>query len=83
MAPPTTRPITSVVATDAKAVGAQEPQWAPDMVAMPVLANADELPQIINHFIKNGGDLPIDFDSWVNSGYQPTPTIVEAAQALR
>jgi Uncharacterized conserved protein (DUF2075) len=70
-----------VVATCATPHGAQEPQWASDMVAAPVLANADTLPQVINHSIKNG-DLPIDFDSWVNSGYQPTPTIVEAAQAL-
>jgi hypothetical protein len=52
------------------------------MVAAPVLANAETLPQIINHSIKNSGDVSIDFDSWVNSGYQPTPTIVEAAQAL-
>ena len=71
-----------VVATCAKADGAQELQWAPDMVAMPMLANAGDLPRIINHSIENGGNDPIDFHSWVNSGYQPTPTIVEAAQAL-
>jgi hypothetical protein len=71
-----------VVATCAKADGVQEPQWAPDMVAMPMLADAGELPQIINHSIENGGNVPIDFHGWVNSGYQPTPTIVEAAQAL-
>jgi len=71
-----------VVATRAKADGAQEPQWARDMVAMPMLANADDLPRIVNQSIKNGHDVPIDFHSWVNSGYQPTPTIVEAAQAL-
>ena len=71
-----------VVATCATAHGAQEPRWAFDKVAAPVLANAETLPQIINHSIKNSGDVPIDFDSWVNSGYQPTPTIVEAAQAL-
>jgi hypothetical protein len=71
-----------VVATCVEADGVQEPQWASDMVAMPMLANAGNLPRIINHFIENGGDVPIDFHSWVNSGYQPTPTIVEAAQAL-
>jgi hypothetical protein len=71
-----------VVATRAKAAGAQELRWASDMVAAPVKTNADELPQIINHSVKHGGDVPIDFDSWVSSGYQPTPTIVEAGQAL-
>jgi hypothetical protein len=71
-----------VVVTCANPRGAQEPRWASDMVAAPVLANADELPQIINHCVRNGGEVSIDFDSWVSSGYQPTPTIVEAAQAL-
>ena len=71
-----------VVGTCAKPQGAQELQWASDMVAAPVLANADEIPQIINHCVRNGGEVSIDFDSWVSSGYQPTPTIVEAAQAL-
>jgi hypothetical protein len=50
------------------------------MVAAPVLANADVLPQIINDSIKNRGDVQIDFDTWFTSGYQPTPTIAEAAQ---
>jgi hypothetical protein len=71
-----------VIATRANPDGAQELQWAADMVAAPMLANDDTLPHIINQSIKNSGDLPIDFDSWVSSGYQPTPTIVEAAQAL-
>jgi hypothetical protein len=71
-----------VVATRARPVGVQKPQWAPDMVAAPVLASAEELPLIINRLIQNGGDIPIDFERWVRSGYQPTPTIVEAAQAL-
>jgi len=71
-----------VVATGASPNGTQEPQWASDMVAAPVLANADELPQIINRFTETGGEVPIEFDSWLSSGYQPTPTIVEAAQAL-
>ena len=64
-------------------MGAQEPQWAPDIVAAPVLANAEELPLIINRMIKNGGHIPIDFERWVSSGYQRTPTIVEAAFAAR
>jgi hypothetical protein len=71
-----------LVATCARQAGPQDLRWASDMVAAPLLANADEIPQIIGQSIKNSGDVPIDFDGWVNSGYQPTPTIVEAAQAL-
>jgi hypothetical protein len=41
-----------VVGTCAKPQGTQELQWASDMVAAPLLANADELQQIINHSIK-------------------------------
>ncbi len=26
--------------------------------------------------------LPLDFVAWMTSGYKPTPTIIEAAQAL-
>src|SRR5215813_9464777 len=71
-----------VVATGASPNGAHELRWASDMVATPLLAGVGELPQIINHSIKAGGEVPIDFDIWLSSGYHPTPTIVEAAQAL-
>jgi hypothetical protein len=71
-----------VVATGAAPNGAHELRWASDMVAAPLLASVDELPRIINHSVKTGGEVPIDFEIWLSSGYQPTPTIVEAAQAL-
>ena len=67
-----------MVATRGGNRGEQEPQWALDMVATPLLANPDELPQSIVRVIKSVGGAPIDFDAWVSSGYQPTPTVVEA-----
>ena len=61
-----------LVATRAGKRGEQEPQWALDMVAAPLLANPDELPQSIDRVIKSIGGAPIDFDAWVSSGYQPS-----------
>ena len=52
------------------------------MVAEPVLAGAADLQPIIDGCLAIGVGSPIDFDAWAASGYQPTPTIVEAAQAL-
>ena len=44
-------------------------------------ANQFNLKNVINQFINNEEEL-IDTDYWENSIYKPTPTIVEAAQAL-
>ncbi len=44
-------------------------------------ANQYNLKNIINQFINNA-EQAIDVDYWENSIYKPTPTIVEAAQAL-
>jgi len=44
-------------------------------------ANQSNLKKIINQFISKTGQ-PIDTKYWENSIYKPTPTIVEAAQAL-
>ncbi len=44
-------------------------------------ANQDNLQNIINQFI-NSSEQAINVDYWENSIYKPTPTIVEAAQAL-
>ncbi len=37
---------------------------------------------MIDEFDRTTACKPIDVESWHRSGYQPTPTIVEAAQAL-
>ncbi len=44
-------------------------------------ANQYNFKNIINQFV-NKTEQPIDTDYWENSVYKPTPTIVEAAQAL-
>jgi len=74
--------IPTLVATKAKEVGLQSLCWASDQVAQPVLASADQLKSILVEVTRDSEGPSIDFDLWVSSGYQPTPTIVEAAQAL-
>jgi hypothetical protein len=70
------------------ALNAQKPEptvthWFDDGVAHPSLSNGADLLQIIEQVIDSLPTQP-DFDpeEWVAEGYKPTPTIVEAAQAL-
>jgi hypothetical protein len=56
--------------------------WAPDRVAEPVCISATDLPKVITLAVTQCPALPIDAPLWSRSGYQPTPTIVEAALAL-
>ncbi len=56
--------------------------WALDKVAKPLCISPAELPQVINLAVSQCSALPIDAVTWSRSGYQPTPTIVEAALAL-
>lgn len=53
-----------------------------DGVAKPLLSNSENLSTVIN-FVSNSLPMKeIDGDAWIGSSYQPTPTIIEAAQAL-
>ena len=56
--------------------------WAVDNVATPVCAAPNGLASIIASVLSEIQTPPIDHEQWSRSGYQPTPTIVEAAQAL-
>lgn len=53
-----------------------------DGIAKPVLANTSNLANLIRVICASLGEAEIVIDEWVNSTYEPTPTIVEAAQAL-
>lgn len=57
-------------------------RWAADRVAEPLCISPGGLPQAIEHAVRQCSALPIDAVDWSKSGYQPTPTIVEAALAL-
>jgi hypothetical protein len=58
-------------------------EWSGDHIAFPLLSNGHDLGAIIKHALS---DIPaqarVDAGDWAHSGYKPTPTIVEAAQAL-
>lgn len=56
--------------------------WADDNVAQPVCAAPSDLTAIIESVLAQPETAQIDPAQWSSSGYQPTPTIVEAAQAL-
>ncbi|PVE25806.1 hypothetical protein DC522_03260 [Microvirga sp. KLBC 81] len=53
-----------------------------DDVSAPVLTNSSHLVEVITSFGKRFADTPVDATSWASGRYKPTPTIVEAAQAL-
>jgi hypothetical protein len=62
----------------------QEPTlaWDSDGVAKPVCINPFGLASLITTALTRNTVTPIDPAAWSRSGYHPTPTIVEAAQAL-
>ena len=53
-----------------------------DGIARPLLANSDNLLTVLNLLSTALPKVGLDADAWINSTYHPTPTIVEAAQAL-
>ena len=71
-----------LIATNA--VNPQPPSycWADDNVATPVCATPSGLAGVIESVLGITLTTQIDHAQWSRSGYQPTPTIVEAAQAL-
>lgn len=54
----------------------------PDGVFGPLLANLNNLEEVLRIPLELSGDEAIDPIRWENSSYRPTPTIIEAAQAL-
>jgi len=53
-----------------------------DLLFKPVYVNEDNIYQNIKLCLAYSNREQISFDSWTNSIYKPTPTIIEAAQAL-
>lgn len=53
-----------------------------DGVYKPIKCNKDTFIEVIRALSSTLKDDPISFPAWLNSQYMPTPTIIEAAQAL-
>ena len=71
-----------LVATEAPDGGAAALQWDADRLARPLRANARALARTIQQVADDWRAQEIDPAQWVAGRYRPTPTIVEAAQAL-
>jgi Schlafen group 3, DNA/RNA helicase domain len=57
--------------------------WTPDGVATPLLSNGDYLGALLRSVVQQTPKQKVlDPTAWATSGYKPTPTIIEAAQAL-
>jgi hypothetical protein len=78
------RPIIPIlVATKAKSNGIVKiDEVYEDNIFIPMGANASNIGQIITEFVEVVSAPFMDPVSWQNSLYKPTPTIIEAAQAL-
>ncbi|MGN1104754.1 MAG: DUF2075 domain-containing protein [Candidatus Coproplasma sp.] len=53
-----------------------------DKILRPLLCNKNNLKETINFVLQNFIEPEFDYNVWENSIYMPTPTIIEAAQAL-
>ena len=53
-----------------------------DRIVEPIRCNASNIGLTIEHIANQFQESPFDYVEWENSEYLPTPTIVEAAQAL-
>lgn len=53
-----------------------------DKIIKPLLCNSQNLQGTISRILENYCESGFSYDNWENSTYSPTPTIIEAAQAL-
>ncbi|MFZ1701403.1 MAG: DUF2075 domain-containing protein [Pyrinomonadaceae bacterium] len=58
------------------------PKLSPDGLFDTTFANRNNLRAVIDYAVSDIESEPVDAHAWANSRYKPTPTIVEAAQAL-
>jgi hypothetical protein len=57
--------------------------WESDGVASPIKTNGADLGDIVGRIIaRTPAQAELDGERWSRTGYKPTPTIIEAAQAL-
>lgn len=77
-------PIVPVLcATEAPEQGDEPVDWAADLVAEPILIGQQGLRAVLDVRAPGLPDAAeIDVSAWRASGYRPTPTIIEAAEAL-
>ena len=70
-----------LVATEAASMQNQIIQYA-DRIVKPLLSNGTDISSIIQNVCSKYTEPPLSSTHWEDSPYLPTPTIIEAAQAL-
>ena len=70
-----------LIATDAKSTASRF-LMSEDCVCEPILSNGADLADLLDKASSVFGGVSIDPFGWVEGRYKPTPTIIEAAQAL-
>jgi len=78
----TRRIVPILVATEAVSLEDQSPRWDLDGLAKPLKATPSQLAGLISQIAAAVRAPPFDPQEWFMGRYRPTPTIVEAAQAL-
>lgn len=77
------RPIVPIVAATGAEAAPFQLTWEPDGVAHPIASNGNNLSAIIAKAVEQRPvEAGLDAEQWSRTGYKPTPTIIEAAQAL-
>ncbi|MCE2563969.1 DUF2075 domain-containing protein [Komagataeibacter sp. FNDCF1] len=71
-----------LVATQAKESHEPHVHWDADGLSKPLKVTPSLLPVVIKHIAHCINTSPLPAEKWVKGRYKPTPTIVEAAQAL-
>jgi Uncharacterized conserved protein (DUF2075) len=57
--------------------------WGSDGVTSPIKSNGGNLREVVEHLLRETPtQVPLNGEEWSRTGYKPTPTIIEAAQAL-
>lgn len=71
-----------VIATQVTGTGNQPIAWDEDALAKPIGLAPNELAPAINFVSRVWGSGELEPERWQSGRYRPTPTIIEAAQAL-
>jgi hypothetical protein len=71
-----------LICTLAKKGSCELSQPFADRVYEPIRTNPSNLPLLLRSALSAIAAVPIDAEEWISAPYQPTPTIIEAAQSL-
>ena len=75
-------PIVPIVVATHASVSGELGTWSADQIMTPFCVNADGLAAVIRAIAGVHFGPAVDAAAWANGRYKPTPTIIEAAQAL-